>query len=416
MKKILLLFVTSIIISQSACFLDTKKDNNNSLLLLLLIANNPGNTAVTGVSLNKTTTSISLNNTEQLVATIAPANSTNHNITWSSSDDTVATVSTDGLVTAKVTGTAIITATTVDGSFTASCSVTVVFKSKTTGYDDSDIVTYCIESTYPSAAVYLQSLKTDINSQFYPTSSEIIVFMGPITSKWSMGIGTDGKWFTSDDSFLQYMELRSVSSTVSRYIYYSNFTGTVANYYEYQFDSSGRIIKRTYYNGAGTDGTWFTGDDVKAKDPDVCITDVTWSDDDNCTAVGYDTNGTTVTRQYSAKRDSVANTITYKMFQADGVTQLNAMVYDYTNNKAISYSTNMSTVISYSTYTLNSSTEKITQTYYSNSGVDTTWFTPDDTVWIYSESTYDTNGYSTGGELYTSPAKTTRMGYYIDTY
>lgn len=80
---------------------------------------------VTGVSLNKTSTTIEISATETLVATIAPSNATNQNVTWTSSDTDVATVGSDGTVTGVSTGTATITVTTSDGSYTATCDVTV---------------------------------------------------------------------------------------------------------------------------------------------------------------------------------------------------------------------------------------------------------------------------------------------------
>ncbi|GHV68219.1 hypothetical protein FACS1894199_15110 [Bacteroidia bacterium] len=82
--------------------------------------------AVTGVTLNKITdTIIGIDSTEQLIATVLPANATNQTVTWSSSDTDIATVSTNGLVTTKALGTAIVTATTTDGSKRATCTITV---------------------------------------------------------------------------------------------------------------------------------------------------------------------------------------------------------------------------------------------------------------------------------------------------
>lgn len=81
--------------------------------------------AVTGVSLNKTSASISVGETEALTATVAPANALNKAVTWTSSNTSVATVS-NGVVTAVAAGSATITVTTTDGSFTATCAVTVV--------------------------------------------------------------------------------------------------------------------------------------------------------------------------------------------------------------------------------------------------------------------------------------------------
>ena len=81
--------------------------------------------AVTGVKLNKNTTTIKVGGTETLTATVEPANATNKAVTWSSDNISVATVDANGLVTAVAEGSATITVTTEDGSKTASCTVTV---------------------------------------------------------------------------------------------------------------------------------------------------------------------------------------------------------------------------------------------------------------------------------------------------
>lgn len=81
---------------------------------------------VTGVSLDKTTLTLAVNDTGKLTATVTPDNATNKNVTWKSSNTSVATVSADGTVTAKNAGTATITVTTADGGKTATCTVTVV--------------------------------------------------------------------------------------------------------------------------------------------------------------------------------------------------------------------------------------------------------------------------------------------------
>lgn len=80
---------------------------------------------VTGVTLNKTSTSLYVGDTETLTPTITPDNATNKNLTWSSDDTSVATVDASGLVTAVSAGTATITVTTEDGAKTATCTVTV---------------------------------------------------------------------------------------------------------------------------------------------------------------------------------------------------------------------------------------------------------------------------------------------------
>ena len=84
-----------------------------------------GDVSVTGVTLNKTTLTLSKGASETLTATIAPTNATNKKVTWTSSDPAVATVDASGKVTGVANGTATITVTTEDGGHTATCAVEV---------------------------------------------------------------------------------------------------------------------------------------------------------------------------------------------------------------------------------------------------------------------------------------------------
>jgi uncharacterized protein YjdB len=77
-----------------------------------------------GVSLNATSLSMSAGESETLIATVHPTNAANKNVSWSSSDTSVAVVI-DGIVGAFKAGTAVITVTTEDGGFKATCTVTV---------------------------------------------------------------------------------------------------------------------------------------------------------------------------------------------------------------------------------------------------------------------------------------------------
>jgi uncharacterized protein YjdB len=79
---------------------------------------------VTGVSLNKNTLTLIVGNTETLVATVSPTDATNKNVTWESSNTTIATV-VNGLVTTLSTGNTTITVKTNDGNFQDSCVLEV---------------------------------------------------------------------------------------------------------------------------------------------------------------------------------------------------------------------------------------------------------------------------------------------------
>jgi len=81
--------------------------------------------AVTSVTILPAILNLEKKDIKQLYASIVPANATN-TVTWSSSNDAIASVSSTGLVTAKAVGTAGITATSANNNKTATCDVTVV--------------------------------------------------------------------------------------------------------------------------------------------------------------------------------------------------------------------------------------------------------------------------------------------------
>ena len=81
--------------------------------------------AVKSVKLNKKSLTIVKGKTATLKATVSPSNASNKGVTWKSSNKSVATVSSKGVVTAKKAGTATITVTTKSGNKKATCKVTV---------------------------------------------------------------------------------------------------------------------------------------------------------------------------------------------------------------------------------------------------------------------------------------------------
>jgi uncharacterized protein YjdB len=81
--------------------------------------------SVTGVTLDKTSASLIVGQTQQLKATVSPDNATDKSVSWSSSNATIASVDNSGLVTAKKAGSATITVVTTDGSKMATCDFTI---------------------------------------------------------------------------------------------------------------------------------------------------------------------------------------------------------------------------------------------------------------------------------------------------
>ena len=82
--------------------------------------------SVTSLKLNKDSLTLQEKGSDTLTATVEPADATNQDVIWKSSDTSIATVSADGTVTAISAGNATITATAADGSgISASCTLTV---------------------------------------------------------------------------------------------------------------------------------------------------------------------------------------------------------------------------------------------------------------------------------------------------
>ena len=94
--------------------------------------------SVLGVSLNQSGATVRVGEVLTLTATVTPGDASNKNVSWSSSNESVATVS-NGVVTAVGAGSAIITVTTVDGGFTATCDVASVIDATGVSLDKSEV-------------------------------------------------------------------------------------------------------------------------------------------------------------------------------------------------------------------------------------------------------------------------------------
>lgn len=80
--------------------------------------------SVTGITLDQPSITIEEGTSCNITATINPENATNKNVIWSSNNESVATVD-NGIVSGISSGTAEITATTEDGAYSATCSISV---------------------------------------------------------------------------------------------------------------------------------------------------------------------------------------------------------------------------------------------------------------------------------------------------
>jgi uncharacterized protein YjdB len=118
---------------------------------------------VTGVSLNQNSATINKGNTLQLIATVLPENATNKNVTWSSSNTALATVSSTGMVTGITDGNATITVTTADGAFTATCVITVTTVNiPVTGVSiQPPAISICVGQTYQLSPIVIPENATN---------------------------------------------------------------------------------------------------------------------------------------------------------------------------------------------------------------------------------------------------------------
>ena len=105
-------FVISAVIILLAAFFTGCEDNSEDL-------------SVKGITLSQPSINLKPGNTEALSVTFFPENAANKNVTWETSDETVASVNAQGVVTAIKPGNAIITAISNDGGERATCSISI---------------------------------------------------------------------------------------------------------------------------------------------------------------------------------------------------------------------------------------------------------------------------------------------------
>lgn len=130
----------------------------------------------TGVSLNKKSFALVVGGSERLTATVAPSNTTNRNIMWSSSNTAVATVS-DGKITARKAGTATITAKTSNGK-TATCTVTVTAIMPTKVTLDKTAITLVVKSSEAIRAIISPANATNQSIAWSTSNSAVATVSG----------------------------------------------------------------------------------------------------------------------------------------------------------------------------------------------------------------------------------------------
>ena len=231
---------------------------------------------VTGVSLNKSSLTLTEGDSETLTATVSPNNATDKTITWSTSNSSFATVS-DGKVTAVAEGSATITVTTTDGGKTATCNVTVNPKPKYTVtwnvngevYETTQ-VTEGSKPTFPATPNSCDATSTtfygwatatwdgkinDINGKIIYTSADempevngAVTYYSVFAKEGTSGSGTAGwsKVTSTDD--LEAGATYAISSAATGGNYLSTYTG--ANNFPYSTTTICKLVL------GGSEGAW----------------------------------------------------------------------------------------------------------------------------------------------------------------
>ena len=151
----------------------TASDGSKKTATAKITVTNP--VKVSSLTLNKTSQTIYKGYTFSLKVTVAPTNANNKNVTYKSSNTNVATVNSNGKITAKATGTAIITVTAADGSGkTATCKVTVKNPVRVTGVKlNSTKITLNKGKTYQLSAIIAPTNATNKNVTWISSNTKV---------------------------------------------------------------------------------------------------------------------------------------------------------------------------------------------------------------------------------------------------
>lgn len=147
MKRLYIAFFLGLAMMVTGC---NKDDSDSS-----------GNVAVTGVNVSPSSLSLTVGEAQTLTVEVLPANASDKSYTWSMDKEGVVLIQ-DNIVTALSAGEVILTATTTDGNYTASCSVTVAI--------DYDVT---LDASIVNATYYGQEFSNGSEENYYIVFSDL---------------------------------------------------------------------------------------------------------------------------------------------------------------------------------------------------------------------------------------------------
>jgi len=143
---------------------------------------------VTEIKLDKEKLTLQVGGSEQLTATISPANATDKTVVWSISDTSIATVSEDGLVEGVKPGTATITAKA--GEKSATCAVTVVATPVTSVTLDKTTASLKVGETVTLTATVKPDDATDKTVTWSTSDSGVATISNGVVTAVKVGTAT----------------------------------------------------------------------------------------------------------------------------------------------------------------------------------------------------------------------------------
>ena len=301
---------------------------------------------VTGVSLNKNSLSLTVGGKDTLIATVAPTNASNQKVNWSSSNDKIASVDSNGNVTAVAQGSATITATTEDGKKTATCSVTVTASTvAVTGVTlDKSSATVNVNGTTQLTATVAPSNASNKNVIWKSSNTNIATVdsNGKVTGK-AVGEATitvttadGGKTATckvtvskGSVTTITYSVAVDKTLTLERSDFYNVCTGVYGNGLEYvKFDknSSKGTLYYNYTKGDGgakistSERYYYSSSSSKSISKITFVPDGNSGDTAVFTYVGYDSQGKSYEGTLQIKLTAPSGDISYETGKNETIT------------------------------------------------------------------------------------------------
>ena len=209
--------------------------------------------AVTSVTLDKTEISILMGNTETLTATVLPDNAGDKTVTWTTSNEAVATVDANGVVTGTGAGTATITAKA--GDKTATCAVTVTSANvPVTGITLNSVYSgMIVEDKVELIATVTPDYATD-KTVTWTSSNEAVATVDANGVVTAVGAGSVKITATAGEASA------SVSFTVLAKLHDATIDGEDSKVVLKKYDSSNRWYQITVPAGTKTVGITGVGD------------------------------------------------------------------------------------------------------------------------------------------------------------